>query len=246
MNANLRLSSRLVVSLLLSAVICAGATAAEIPCKVHQRTTAIYPITMLTQGIIHGQAQLVAEIDPTGKLGDVLVAAYTNRSFADAALAALNEWSFEPGQIDGQPITSILTIDFEFETSGIVAHEVSIGSRSLDRNGNTFVYHPHGIEALDRRPSRPQGDQPVYPKAWIEEGRNGSVLVEFFIDETGQARLPSVTDGDDRWLASSALSAVKSWRFEPPTHKGKPVLVRASQRFVFKLPAGETGAPKRS
>lgn len=248
MNARLRLSPRLIVSLLLPVVVCAANPAgpsAEVPCKVHQKTAAVYPVSMLHQGVIRGQVQLVAEIDPTGKLGDVLVSAYTNRTFADAALTALKEWSFDPGMVEGRPITSILTIDFEFETTGIVAHEVTFDSRSLDRIGQTFAYRPHGIETLDRRPGRPRGEEPVYPKAWIQEGRAGSVLVEFFIDETGQARLPSVAEGDDRWLASSALSAVRSWRFDPPTYKGKPVLVRAAQRFVFELPATDTAAPKR-
>lgn len=249
MNASLRIAPRLVASLLLPVVFCTAQTPparVEIPCKVHQTTTAVFPLSMLSQGVIRGEAQLVAEVDPTGQLGDVLVTAYTHRAFADSAMRALKEWKFQPGMIDGRPITSILTVDFEFETNGIVAHEVTFDTKNLDRIGRSYAYRPHGIESLDRRPGRPQGDEPVYPKAWIQEGRSGSVVVEFFIDETGHARLPSVAEGDDRWLASSALTAVKSWRFEPPTHRGKPVLVRAAQRFVFEVPPADAGAPKGS
>lgn len=240
---NARLCLALVASFFLSLSLRA-AIPAEVPCKVIQKTAPTYPLNMSQQGVVRGQAQLVVEIDPAGNLGDVLITAYTHRPFAEAALAALKEWDFVAGSIDGQPITSILTIDFEFETSGIVAHEVTFDSKSLDRIGHTYTYRPQGVDTLDRRPGRPRGEQPVYPKAWIDEGRAGSVVVTFFIDESGRARLPAVTEGTDRALISSALSAVKTWQFDPPTHAGKPVLVRATQRFDFDLPAAPAEAKR--
>lgn len=241
MNARLRFCPWLAVSLLLSPFLRAAVPPGDAPCKVHQKIPAVYPLRMLHQGVMRGHAQLVAEIDPAGKLADVLVAAYTHRPFADAALAAIKEWRFDPGYHGGQPITSILTVDFEFETTGVLTHEVTFDTKALDRTGKVYAYRPHGVETLDRRPGRPRGEQPIYPKAWIEEGRAGSVVVDFFIDESGRARLPALAEGGDSWLASSALSAVKTWRFDPPTHQGKPVLVRATQLFVFEPPAGGPG-----
>lgn len=219
----------------------------DIPCKVYQTTAALYPVRLHHQGVMRGSTRIVAEINPEGKLGDTLVAAYTHREFARAALAALREWRFEPGYLHGRPITSILTVDFEFETTGVLVREVTFDRKAPDPFDETHAYQPHRVGSLDRRPVRAQGEEPVYPKAWIEAGRTGSVLVEFFIDESGRTRLPALAEGNDSFLAASALAAVKTWRFTPPTHQGKPVLVRALQLFVFEPPAqtGGEGGQRR-
>lgn len=208
----------------------------DAPCKVYQTTDALYPVRLHRQGVMRGSTRIVAEINPAGKLGDALVTAYTHPEFARAALAALRAWRFKPGYLQGRPITSILTVDFEFETTGVLVREVTFDRKAPDPFDETHAYRPHGIGSLDRRPVRAQGEEPVYPKAWIEAGRAGSVLVEFFIDESGRTRLPVLAGHNDHFLASSALTAIKTWRFEPPTHGGKPVLVRAAQLFVFEPP----------
>jgi hypothetical protein len=41
-------------------------------------------------------------------------------------------------------------------------------------------------------------------------------------------------------LAAAAITAVSQWQFEPPTSKGRPVLVLAHQDFEFK-PAASQG-----
>jgi TonB family protein len=242
MHAYSPLSSWLALGLMLSAPVRAAepATAAsplpDVPCKVYQTTDAVYPVRLHHLGVMSGSARIVAEINPEGKLGDILVAAYTHPEFARAALDALRAWRFEPGYLQGRPITSILTVDFEFETTGVLVREVTFDRKAPDPFDETYAYRPHGIASLDRRPVRAQGEEPVYPKAWIEAGRTGSVLVEFFIDESGRTRLPVLAEHNDHFLASSALTAIKTWRFEPPTHRGKPVLVQAAQLFVFEPP----------
>jgi TonB family protein len=250
MNARLRTGSWLALGLAMLFIAGAAETKTpapprDTPCKVHQRTAALYPVRMLHQGVTRGHVQLVAEIDPQGKARDVLLSAYTHRPFADAALAAFKEWHFEPGYVEGRPVTSILTVEFEFETNGVLTHETTFETRDLDRSGTTYEYRAHGIETLDRRPANPAGEEPIYPKAWIQEGRAGSIVVEFFIDESGRARLPALAGQGDDLLAASALAAVRTWRFEPPTHRGKPVLARASQLFVFEPPAKAGRAPGR-
>ena len=60
--------------------------------------------------------------------------------------------------------------------------------------------------------------------------------MDFLIDEEGRVRLPAVsraTNEANEELAAAAVTAVTQWRFEPPTAKGKPVLVRAQQDFAF-------------
>jgi len=66
--------------------------------------------------------------------------------------------------------------------------------------------------------------------------RGGKVSVEFYIDETGRVRMPSVdleTNEAYEDLSATAIAAVGQWQFEPPTVKGRPVLVVAHQDFTF-------------
>jgi outer membrane biosynthesis protein TonB len=59
------------------------------------------------------------------------------------------------------------------------------------------------------------------------------VSVDFFIDETGSVRMPAVSANDDVHLTALAIDALRQWKFEPPTHNGRPVLAKAVQVFNF-------------
>jgi len=49
----------------------------------------------------------------------------------------------------------------------------------------------------------------------------------------GAVRLPSVSTEQDAVLTRLAIDALKQWKFSPPTSRGRPVLVKASQVFDF-------------
>jgi len=57
--------------------------------------------------------------------------------------------------------------------------------------------------------------------------------VYFYIDEKGAVRMPAVDASANPYLSDIAVAAVREWRFEPPTSRGKPVLIAASQEFNF-------------
>jgi TonB family protein len=60
------------------------------------------------------------------------------------------------------------------------------------------------------------------------------MVVQFYIDQEGKVRMPVLADVDcDLELAAAAYDAVRTWSFEPPTVKGRPVIVTARQKFVF-------------
>lgn len=209
-----------------------------VPCKVNQAVSPVFPLSLLSDGIIHGEVLVTLEIDPYGQLTDSLVTAYTHRGFVPETLQAIKQWRFSPGRAEGRPVISILNITFSFETHGVVTVERHGPSPWTSATpGDPYEYRPHGLATLDRAPAPIQMPGPVYPKEWIQQGRTGAVVIDFFIDETGQARLPTVGSHDDDFLASSALAAVKQWRFEPPVRHGRPVLARAQQTFVFEPPA---------
>jgi TonB family protein len=218
------------------------------PCKINQKVPAVYPGRLLYNGVLRGEAAVVLEIDPAGKLADALVTTYTHREFAEEAIRAVKQWTFQPGYLDGQPVISIVTITFAFSVDGVAVYEKSMDSvrYGAEEDEEGFSYRPHELRALDRKPQLKIVASPIYPKAWIEQGHTGRITIGFFIDELGQTRVPSVTSGSDGLLAGAALAAVKQWRFEPPLHKGRPVLAQAEQEFVFAPPAAASDKPSKS
>ena len=206
----------------------------NVPCVIHQTVAPVFPVGLLADGVVHGKVQLLLEIDPLGHLSDSLVTGYTHRKFADEALRAVKQWRFEPGIAEGRPVISIIAFTFDFETKGtvLVAHYGATSRAPIPANDD-FEYRPLGVSTLDHPPGPVNLPGPVYPKEWREQGRSGTVVIDFFIDETGQARLPTILSHTDDYLAASAIAAVKQWRFEPPTHHGQPVLARAQQTFDF-------------
>lgn len=214
-----------------------------VPCKISSKTLAVFPARMVSSGITRGEVHLVLEIGTDGQLTDALVAAFTHREFADEVLRVLKQSRFAPGSINGEPVISIVNLIYKFESTGIVAYQrIGLPAREEEKLGVEFVYRPHGIATLDQPPSGRDQPGPIYPKKWSDEGREGTVTVNFYIDENGRTRMPLAVGSPDEFLASAAIDAVKEWRFETPRHRGYPVLAHAQQEFVFKLPP-KTSAP---
>lgn len=218
-----------------------SAEAGYVPCKVIQKVSATYPVRLVFQGVMRGESSAVLEIDQSGHIADKLVTQYTHREFADEMLRTVQGWAFEPGRVNGRPIVSILNVTFEFSVSGVLVYEKQFLTNPMPDSilEQRFAYYAHGPDSLDQKPEPIDLAPPIYPAAWIREGRNGSITVRFYIDENGKARLPEIVNDGDMMLGASAVGAVKQWRFQPPKHRGATVLARAEQVFVFHPPVAK-------
>ncbi len=215
-----------------------AAIAGYVPAKIHQKTRPVYPMRLISEGIVRGEATVLLEISAEGKLADRLLISCTHAGFGDEALRTVSEWTFEAGRQDGRPVSSVVAITFQFGIEGTIAYDKQFeGLRDEAFYRGRFSYFPRGAASLDRKPLALNVPQPIYPKEWIEQGRSGTVRIQFYIDETGRARLPVIVSEGDSLLAAAAVAAVKDWRFEVPTFRGKPVLAQAEQEFVFQPPA---------
>jgi TonB family protein len=216
-----------------------------VPCKISSKTSAVFPARLITSGVTHGEVQVVLEVGTDGQLTDALVAAFTHREFADEVLRVLHHSRFAPGSVDGQPIISIVNLTYKFEISGVMAYQrIGLPGREVEKLGAEFEYQPHGLATIDQPPSGRDLPGPIYPKKWSDEGRVGSVTVDFYIDENGRTRMPVTVGAADEYLAAAAIAAVKDWRFETPRDRGLPVLAHAQQTFVFKLDPPAAPSPK--
>lgn len=193
----------------------------------------VYPPGMLYEAIYSGEARIAISVDAEGKLSDYLVIAYTQEEFAKVAVAALKRWRYHPALVRGEARASRAEIVFEFKDKGVIVQSLP---GALERRmilgglGDRYVYAPCLVGELDETPLLLE---PVKP-AIKGDGKPHTIIVEFYIDEEGRARMPAVErQSMDDHYAAAAVMAVEQWRFSPPLRKGRPVLVRAQQKFSF-------------
>lgn len=206
--------------------------------QIEQTVPAIFPRELLRWGITHGQADIAIATNAEGRLEDLLPVAYSRPEFADAAVAAIKRWNFKPARLNGEPIGTTVQLHFYFTVQGAVVSSVTINDimeLELARLfAGRYAYRICPSDRLDRVPVPISTVVPKYPLRLEQDGVKGTVTVEFYIDETGRVRLPTVVSRNDNalldWLAVDALTR---WKFAPPTSRGRAVLVKASQQFVF-------------
>jgi TonB family protein len=102
--------------------------------------------------------------------------------------------------------------------------------KMTEHRDEVIEYHVCSLRDLDRIPTPLHV---VAPAASLRPDA-GEVKVEFYIDEQGKVRIPVARETSDAAFANAAVDAVSQWQFEPPTSKGKAVLVHAVQIFTIK------------
>jgi TonB family protein len=205
--------------------------------KFQQTVDPAFPPHLLQVGVNRGEARVVVDTDADGNLTEWLVLGYTHAAFAESAVAAIQHWKFEPARLDGQPVGTITELDFDFTVSGIVVSNPNICEATealiLRSRPDEFTYLPCAARNLDRIPTLLVKPAPRYPTALEKRGVKGSVRIDFYIDQNGAVRLPSVTAEQNNELAALAMDAVRQWKFTPPTSRGLTTLVKASEEFHF-------------
>src|ERR1039458_8942848 len=73
-----------------------------------------FPPVLQRLGVTRGSVKLVVKVDKTGKLEDVLVTEYTHREFADEAIKAVKQWTFNPTWAGKEPVGWVREIELRF------------------------------------------------------------------------------------------------------------------------------------
>ncbi len=196
-----------------------------------------FPPALLMSGITRGHAVAVVSIDAEGKVQDAMILAQTHPRLADTTLTALREWRFIPARLDGSPVPVQTELKVEYSLEGAVITTNAVNHFFFDHiegAGDTAVKsYLCPANRLDRPPHRVEGEAPRYALAAGKDGVAGRVLVHFYIDERGEVRFASAEPKGHPYLLEQAVTAVRRWKFEPPTSHGQPVLVAAVQEFDF-------------
>lgn len=196
-----------------------------------------YPDSLLMEGITRGNVIIALSISAEGKVSDSLVLGYTQAVLATRCQEALKEWRFTPARLDGDPVATQITLTFNITVEGVVVSGNIVNHflfDHFDRMGDGhFAYRLRAASELDRLPARVNTVATKYALEAEKQGVRGKVRVHFYIDEQGAVRLPAVDSAAESYLSEKAVTAIREWRFEPPTHLGQPVVVAANQEFDF-------------
>lgn len=239
-NMKARFFSMALAALISGLTAAAAVDEAYRPMRVIQTDSVVFPRRVLDLGIHRGYAMVTVQVDEHGKLADYLVTGYTHEAFAEASVAALKRWKYEPAWLNGEPRGATWDLTFNFESQGLVIVDLSVTRyveiRDYQLRPGHYAYGVKRMSELDRIPTPTKVVTPVYPVYPSQPPRAATVAVTFYIDEKGRVRLPAVsrdTLTKDGIFASAAVEAVSQWEFEPPTSNGVPVLVSARQEFKF-------------
>ena len=199
-----------------------------------QTVSAEFPNGVLLKGLHSGKVRIVVSVDAEGRLVDHLVVAYTNEAFVASAVRAVKAWTYEPARVGGRARASRADLLFVFKADLIVTVQNADYNFLQRIFGEMYQFEPSLLRNLDHIPVPIHVVTPSIPDGALAVDEVRVVTVEFYIDQEGKVRVPSVPrDQVDDRLAAVAVDAVEQWRFEPPLRKGQPVLVLAQQDFRF-------------
>lgn len=206
----------------------------DVGLNIIQSVPAEFPSSAISNGIHSGKVHLVVSVDAEGRLVDQLVVAYTDEVFVAAAIRAVKSWEYEPARVRGHARASRADLILEFKADLIVTVQNAEYNSLQGIFGRLYKFQPSLLKDLDRIPVPVHVVTPTIPDGVLSKGEKRVITVEFYIDQEGKVRVPSVSreQADDR-LAALAVETVEQWRFEPPMRKGRPVLVLAQQEFRF-------------
>jgi TonB family protein len=216
------------------------ATRDYVPMSFIQTQPAYFPQSAMGMGLVSGEARISIQIDDSGRLTDYLAVAYSHPVFLNAAITAIKTWQFKPALVHGASRSATAVLDFTFK-AGVVVVDLSIETipelvRSKLAIG-AMSFRVCTLSELDKIPTPTKIVKPIYTPDQARRSHVSHVTVEFYIDEEGHVRLPSVsrqTNEAAEELCAAAITAVEQWQFEPPVSRGRPVLVLAQQDFDFR------------
>lgn len=218
-----------------TSVLAAGTT----PLRIEQTLEPRFPASLELSHVTDGEARVVIHIDADGKLVDWLVTGYTDKLFAEEAVTVLKAWHYVAPTEDGESIGVRTELRFQFEAHGRVVSLTAIETPEILMRqmgiGPTFIARLCSPHELDRPLAPVSAASPLYPAPTTATPASSphSVVVDFYVDEHGQPRMPVVINSAQEHYASAAVDALSRWRFATPTRAGRPVAVRVRQEFIF-------------
>jgi len=92
-----------------------------------------------------------------------------------------------------------------------------------------------GVGGLDRVPAISEYVEVEYPANARRSMLEGEVIVKILVSREGSVEAVEVVKYSSEILRDAVLKAVRRWRFEPPTVRGRPISLYMIIPFKFRL-----------
>jgi TonB family protein len=198
-----------------------------------------YPKESLKAGS-DGSVELRALVDSNGKTRELKLVK-GEPVFAKPAIEAVRRWQFHPALTQAKPVETAYRVqirfvlvlreaipDWEIESPQDRAEAFQSASTNFERgtpDGPVYrMSEGQGVTA----PKQVYAPEPEFSEKARQAGEQGTVTLSLIVGTDGKPRDLTVSCSSAPDLNENALDAVKSWRFEPGTKQGKPVVVEIS------------------
>ncbi len=192
--------------------------------------------------------ELRALVDPNGKTRNLTVVK-GEPIFTKPAMEAVRKWQFHPALVEGKPAETVYKVQVRFVLllQEAVAHwEIESPPQNADTTTSNVattlrrdtsdvpVYRVSDAEGVVA-PKAIYSPEPELSERARIAGEGGTVTISLVVGVDGKPRNLKVECGSAPDLAEKAVEAITTWRFEPGTKDGKPVVVEIAVEVQFHL-----------
>jgi len=191
----------------------------------------IYPYALL-RAKKEGRAVIRYIVGPTGRIVQADIGEASAPELGRALQAAVECFTYEPALKGGRPCPALQGFQQEFnrDESWFIVGEEDLALLRREEKKPESILSLRDLDAklkpLSRRPPR-------FPLSVKAEVTKGEAVIEFLIDEDGRVRLPRIVSASEEAFGYAAVQGVATWRFEPPSRGGRPVVVRVQVPISF-------------
>ena len=191
-----------------------------------------FPFMAEGQGIVAGLTTVAVAWEAEGAPSDVVVLRTNDDAFGVAAREAVMQWRRAP-RPGGREVV-MYEIRF-LKTGVIVSRTNSVSSRrAVEMAENAEPLRLPLSTQLDAPLRAIAQPMPVFPVSARGRWDEARVVVEFYIDETGRVRAPTVQESTAPEFEAETLNALRHWQYEVPRKNGQPTIVTERWAFDFR------------
>jgi TonB family protein len=169
-----------------------------------------------------GKVVLEVVTDSAGNVADITIAKGHHPLLNDAAIAAVQQWKYEPWLVNGKPMPVKFTVVVNFSLN------------DKKDKAQVKIDAPLDAASLKDKPKLIKKVEPVYPAEAKKKNLSGKVVLEGIIDKQGNVTEITKASGHPI-LIQAAAEALKQWKYEPLIIDGKPKEVKFTVEINFKL-----------
>lgn len=177
-----------------------------------------YPVNTLAVGAV----SLLLSLDSNAQIQNIQVLR-DSPSLTSAAQSAVQNWTFKPAVLKGHPVPSNISVTIVFN---IFNPAGGAASQSL------ALAPPQSISPDASQFNPPQITLATFANYPATSASQGTVVLDVTVGKAGQPKqIRAIRDVPT--LTQQAISAVRTWSFNPATIQGQPVAAPMIIAFVF-------------